>query len=240
MQYPCQGNSAQICGGANRLNVYAYFANTCMTSTTATTTATTTTASASATCTGPSSWVALGCYTDIVAERSLQVRSFVDNPTNEKCQAACLAKGYNLAGTEYFGECYCDVTLRFGSTLASDQTSCNTPCSGNTTEICGGGNRLSLFSYQPSCPSPSTTTTTTTSACTATATSFVNQTNCNGQVYTYQQLAGYGFNPSNATDKFGDTIGGIGSAIALDRTAWTKLANGSYTGVLYALPDRGW
>lgn len=68
----------------------------------------------------------------------------------------------------------------------------------------------------------------------------MNQTTCGGNTYTYQQLAGYGFNPSNATDSAGDTIGGIGSGIALDKTAWTKLANGSYTGVLWALPDRGW
>lgn len=70
--------------------------------------------------------------------------------------------------------------------------------------------------------------------------SFVNQTTCNGQTYTYQELAGVGILSGNATDGFGDTIGGIGSAIALDRTKWKKLRNGSYTGVLWGLPDRGW
>ncbi|MCJ1482125.1 hypothetical protein MMC06_002287 [Schaereria dolodes] len=50
----------------------------------------------------------------------------------------------------------------------------------------------------------------------------VNKTTCNGETNTYQQLAGYGFIPSNALDKFGDTIGGIGNSIALDKTAWTK------------------
>lgn len=68
----------------------------------------------------------------------------------------------------------------------------------------------------------------------------VNQTTCNGKTYTYQELAGYGFVPGNARDEFGDTLGGIGSAIALDRTQWRKLGNGSYTGVLWGLPDRGW
>ena len=70
--------------------------------------------------------------------------------------------------------------------------------------------------------------------------SYVNQMTCNGETYTYQQLAGYGFIPSNARDKFGDTIGGIGSSIALDKTKWRKTANGSYTGVIWTLPDRGW
>lgn len=70
--------------------------------------------------------------------------------------------------------------------------------------------------------------------------SFVNQTTCNGNTYTYQELAGSGAILGNARDKFGDTIGGIGSAIAMDTTTWTKLGNGSYTGVLWTLPDRGW
>ena len=68
----------------------------------------------------------------------------------------------------------------------------------------------------------------------------VNETTCNGKTYTYQQLAGYGFIPSNARDEYGETIGGIGSSVALNKTAWKKLNNGSYTGILWALPDRGW
>ncbi len=68
----------------------------------------------------------------------------------------------------------------------------------------------------------------------------VNQTSCNGKQYTYQQLAGYGFIPSNARDSFGDNLGGWGSAIAIDQKSWRKLKNGTYTGTLYAVPDRGW
>jgi hypothetical protein len=74
----------------------------------------------------------------------------------------------------------------------------------------------------------------------AVAAGFVNQTTCNGKTYTYEELAGYGFVPGNARDEFGDTLGGYGSASALDRTQWKKLGNGSYTGVLWGLPDRGW
>lgn len=70
--------------------------------------------------------------------------------------------------------------------------------------------------------------------------SFVNQTTFNGKQYTYQVLAGYGSVPGNARDQFGDTLGGIGSALALDRSQWKKLSNGSYSGVLWGLPDRGW
>lgn len=69
----------------------------------------------------------------------------------------------------------------------------------------------------------------------------VNTTTCNGLFYAYTELAGYGFISGNARDKFGDTIGGIGSAIALDQSSWTRSADGlTYTGLLWALPDRGW
>ncbi|PSR82285.1 esterase-like activity of phytase-domain-containing protein [Coniella lustricola] len=75
----------------------------------------------------------------------------------------------------------------------------------------------------------------------AATTSAINTTTCNGLFYAYTELAGYGYIPSNARDKFGDTVGGIGSAIALDQSSWTRSEDGlSYTGSLWVLPDRGW
>lgn len=71
-------------------------------------------------------------------------------------------------------------------------------------------------------------------------TKIVNKTTCDNKGFVYQQLAGYGFVPSDARDKFGDTIGGHGSSAAFDRSSWKKTANGSYAGILYTLPDRGW
>jgi len=66
-----------------------------------------------------------------------------------------------------------------------------------------------------------------------------NVTTCNGKLYTYEELAGYGKLVSDARDKFGDTIGGIGSAIAFEKKSW-KYKKGSYQGVVWGLPDRGW
>lgn len=70
----------------------------------------------------------------------------------------------------------------------------------------------------------------------------VNSTTCNGKTYVYEELAGWGLLPSNARDKFGDTIGGIGSAIALEKGSWRRKRGGkeAYEGVIYGLPDRGW
>lgn len=68
----------------------------------------------------------------------------------------------------------------------------------------------------------------------------VSQTTCNGKTYTYNQLAGFGQIPDDARDKFGDTIGGIGSGIAIPRASWQKHPEGYYTGLLWTTPDRGW
>jgi hypothetical protein len=69
----------------------------------------------------------------------------------------------------------------------------------------------------------------------------VNVTTCNGKKYIYEELAGYGKLPANFRDKYGDTLGGIGSAIALDhkKSKWSKSKN-AYQGVIFGLPDRGW
>ncbi|RMZ76912.1 hypothetical protein DV738_g4706, partial [Chaetothyriales sp. CBS 135597] len=69
--------------------------------------------------------------------------------------------------------------------------------------------------------------------------SSVNTTTINGQTYVYESLAGYGYTASNARDKFGDTAGGIGSSAAIEPGSWKK-SGSTYTGVLWALPDRGW
>ncbi|KAF2828792.1 hypothetical protein CC86DRAFT_380660 [Ophiobolus disseminans] len=75
-------------------------------------------------------------------------------------------------------------------------------------------------------------------------TSPVNVTTCNDKKYVYEELAGYGKLPADFRDKYGDTLGGIGSAIALDpkKSKWKKNKGkkGSYEGVIYGLPDRGW
>ena len=60
---------------------------------------------------------------------------------------------------------------------------------------------------------------------------------CNGGRYVYERLAGYGFVPANATDKYQDTIS-IGSAMAI--SDWQMTSDGKYTGVMWGLPDRGW
>lgn len=59
----------------------------------------------------------------------------------------------------------------------------------------------------------------------------VNTTTCNGKTYLYDELAGYGLVPGDARDRFGDTLGGLGSAVALDRASWRRSSDGSYEAV---------
>jgi len=72
--------------------------------------------------------------------------------TVESCQAFCSSStnNYGLAGLEYSGECYCGNALQQYSAVGF--TGCNMPCSGNSSEICGGNSRLSVYnltSYVP-------------------------------------------------------------------------------------------
>ncbi|WEW59906.1 hypothetical protein PRK78_005388 [Emydomyces testavorans] len=68
----------------------------------------------------------------------------------------------------------------------------------------------------------------------------VKQTTCGEHTYNYHGLAGYGFVPSNAVDKYGDTLGGIGSSVAIEQSSWERKQDGSYEGIAWAVPDRGW
>ncbi|KAK7038479.1 phytase-like domain-containing protein [Favolaschia claudopus] len=60
-----------------------------------------------------------------------------------------------------------------------------------------------------------------------------------GVTYVSKGLVGFGRIPSNFTESTGDTLGGIGSAIAIKPGSWKELSNGSFTGTLIVQPDRG-
>ena len=147
---PCNGNTAETCGGPNRLSVYSY----------------------AAPVVGPS-WSFTGCYTD-QAPRSLLNGGNVPGGgaamTVELCQAACHSGGYTLAGVEYGGECYCDNSVHNGGGPAPDgNAGCNMPCNGNTTETCGGPNRLDLYTYGGGSGTPTSTSSSATSTATGPA-----------------------------------------------------------------------
>ncbi|KAL8924412.1 MAG: hypothetical protein Q9208_004020, partial [Pyrenodesmia sp. 3 TL-2023] len=147
-KYPCTGDKNEICGGDNRLNLYA-FRTTPPVST-------------------PKPYTFDGCFTEATRGRALTGSVFYDDAmTVEKCSSVC--KGFTLFGLEYGRECYCGNTLQAGSQMTLE-SECNFPCPGNDAESCGAGNRLDVYHYEPATTTSSSSSTTSPSA-TATSSS---------------------------------------------------------------------
>ena len=92
-------------------------------------------------------WEYLGCGIDEYGNTAL-TGPIEDTPTMtvETCISLCGGKGYSIAGLEYASQCFCGNTLpaRASPTPGVIGT-CTMACKGNSTEMCGAGNRLSLY-----------------------------------------------------------------------------------------------
>ncbi|GIZ37716.1 hypothetical protein CKM354_000115300 [Cercospora kikuchii] len=136
----CAGNSSEVCGGPDRLTVY--YANRAA-------------PAGPSINPGPAGWKSGGCWTDS-NDRTLKNRVDTPGGTSEAtvalCTSACADGGYSLAGVEYGGECYCDNYLA-KTGVKADNSDCNMPCNGNSSEFCGAGNRLNLYSSGNTAPS---------------------------------------------------------------------------------------
>jgi glucan endo-1,3-alpha-glucosidase len=144
-----------FCGGGNRLSLFA------ATTTTTTATSTSTPTSVSA---GGKTWSYTACYVDSVSSRVLPtIVSSSSSQSVASCLASCAAQGFAYGGTEYGKECWCGSSITGGSPVAST-SDCSMRCTGNcklylwlcnaseahlichlAADICGGGNRLSLY-----------------------------------------------------------------------------------------------
>ncbi|KAL8765596.1 MAG: hypothetical protein Q9209_007378 [Squamulea sp. 1 TL-2023] len=95
----------------------------------------------------PTGWTYSGCYVDGVSGRVLRHQQ-PDSATltTESCVDKCIGLGYNVAGTEYGRQCFCDNYLVNGGTKAAADTECNINCAGNAAQKCGGSNRMSIYS----------------------------------------------------------------------------------------------
>ncbi|EUC63011.1 phytase esterase-like protein [Rhizoctonia solani AG-3 Rhs1AP] len=61
-----------------------------------------------------------------------------------------------------------------------------------------------------------------------------------GKTFVNQGLVGFGYIPASARDSYGETLGGLGSAIALEKGTFKTGPNGTFAGRLIAQPDRGY
>jgi hypothetical protein len=86
-----------------------------------------------------------GCFTDDAA-RALPVQ-LMDGATVEQCIQAAANVGYAYAALQWYGQCFAGNNLGYSQVSDSE---CNTPCSSDSTEACGGGWRNSIYRVIPS------------------------------------------------------------------------------------------
>ncbi|KAF8418952.1 WSC-domain-containing protein [Tirmania nivea] len=87
-------------------------------------------------------WSYDGCAIDKLDSRTLPIRTGDNDMTIEKCIDYCVSNGQTYAGLQYSNECYC------GTSIAADRKGdylCAMPCAGDASEICGDGQRLSVY-----------------------------------------------------------------------------------------------
>lgn len=143
----CSGNLTEYCGGSVRLSVWEISGN----------------ETDSSTSSGPtvSNATYISCYSDNTGGRTLSTRTTGSSMTLEQCAQTAQTGNLKYFGLEYADECWTGDTLSTSATtLAEGQ--CSMACAGNSTEICGGSNALSLFQnklyVQPGNPATVTVT----------------------------------------------------------------------------------
>ncbi|KAK4231908.1 WSC domain-containing protein [Podospora fimiseda] len=117
---PCAGDSSQQCGNAWKVSVYQ---------------------------TG-SEWKSEGCYVDLVTPRILSVdrtSSVSGLMTVSKCLDSCKAGNYGFGGVEFGTQCFCGNAIGVGG-KAGEESQCDMACAGDSQGVCGGGNRINVFS----------------------------------------------------------------------------------------------
>ncbi|KAM0204533.1 hypothetical protein ACHAPA_002021 [Fusarium lateritium] len=175
--YPCSGDSTQLCGNDNALNIW-------QDPTFKTVNLGGVVTNLPGTVQSIAGYKPNGCYTDNSSKgRALTWPMDIDGSkmTPTTCLTACADQGFPLAGLEYGGECYCGNVLA-NDTVKADTGDCNVACNGDKSLLCGGGSRLSVYismdllSLQPCGWSPSNSasssllsSTSTTSASTSSA-----------------------------------------------------------------------
>lgn len=91
-------------------------------------------------------WKYLGCGTDSVSARTFSYERDSGVLTVESCIATCNAAGYSIAGMEYSTQCFCgNAVPSAAAPLPNIPGGCSMKCGGDSTEICGGPNALSLY-----------------------------------------------------------------------------------------------
>ena len=155
--YQCAGDQADFCGGFGGY-ISVYYDATKYTPGNDTVAATT---GGPITVPSATGYNSIGCYSEGTNGRALADKAPqapVNGSTIESCAAGCV--GFTYFGVEFGNECYCGNTLGTGS-VAQPSTDpatngCSMLCNGNSTEYCGGPNRLNMYQLNGTVSTPTT------------------------------------------------------------------------------------
>ncbi|KAK6068130.1 WSC domain-containing protein [Seiridium cupressi] len=92
-------------------------------------------------------WTYSGCWADqpFFAVLDYTPETSFGPIENEKCVRHCIVNGYTIAATSFGNKCFCGQFLN--GTQKLDDSSCMTPCAGDTSQACGSN--WSLLTYTP-------------------------------------------------------------------------------------------
>jgi hypothetical protein len=90
----------------------------------------------------PTGFSSYGCFVDGNPRALAYSAGSTNTNTPYNCASTCQSLGYKYAGTEYGRECWC---ANAAPTTSAKSTDCNMACSGDNTQSCGAGNRLSVY-----------------------------------------------------------------------------------------------
>ncbi|KAF3055551.1 putative wsc domain protein [Daldinia childiae] len=159
--------------------------NTITTTSSSSSTATVSTTSVITPGPSPTSWTDIGCYVEDpvlpILEENLSPEGGDTALSIPKCENACYLKAYVFAGVQEGNQCWCGSYV--GGEWASNQTYCNTTCTGDSKTFCGGKGLVNVFKAEENEESTGTTATTTGTSITTTATgSAISETQSSGAI----------------------------------------------------------
>lgn len=171
--FPCAGASDEPCGGSNRMNVFTNGVAPPMENP------------------GVNGYHSLGCYTDSQTARTLSTYLPVSDGIVfvRGCTEMCQQRGFSYCGVEYGKECYGGSAILNGGQQA-DPASCDMRCTGNSTEKCGGSNRINLYQVDGTATTSSSSLTTTSSTTSSLTTNSASSSSTSSPTSTCAGLSG--------------------------------------------------
>ncbi|CAM9602454.1 unnamed protein product, partial [Sphacelaria rigidula] len=137
---PCAGDSSATCGGSYAFELYI-------------TPAAPSPAPSTAPTPAPTLYLDLGCFKDLRDSRVFANPLTDDSMTYAVCAAHCSA--YTYFGVQYGKECWCGAAGTIFDINGS--ATCDIPCAGDSSAICGGTFAFNAFTVPELVPTPAPT-----------------------------------------------------------------------------------